>query len=377
MSEVVLHLSGPDSEHEQVWKSIGVERIVYERAEEDGLGRVVRDGTWPGIRRGANRRGFEAEVASASNEPWVDANGYLVEYWRSLDPGRAVWLGQSPPEREDVKFADHSIEVALVEARLAGGNFVLRLPKQFSERLFSGEKNAVAAWTRLGETVRWLREHEALFGLPPMPNIMAMVEPGMATREIANLLHRRGASPYLCAAASGLPAGQQAAAVVGAGLKTLPPSAFEAARAGAVLVVDQPAPAGATLTRQDTDRNIYALGQGRVVSYTRRIVDPSEFALDVIDLITHKRRATRIWNASTVIPAATVGPRPGEAILRLVNYGAQAREDVQAHIFGHYARAVLVRPGHPAQTLPTARRGGATEVFLPTLERVGIVRFSN
>ncbi|MFN7544246.1 MAG: hypothetical protein ACK5TN_15805 [Acidobacteriota bacterium] len=377
MSEVVLHLAEADSAHDALWRKIGVGRIVRDKAEEDSLGRLIRDGTWPGIRRPANRTGFAAEVASASNEPWVDANGYLVEYWRSLDPGRPVWLAPAPPEREDVKFADHSLELALIEARLAGGNCVLRLPKAFSARLFAGESGAAAAWTRLGETVRWLRQQQSLFGLEPMPNITALVEPGLPTREIANLLHRRGASPYLQAAARALPTGHKAEALVGAGVKVLPPSVIEAVRSGAMLVWDQPAPTGAELSRQDSDRNFYTLGQGRVVSYTRRIADPSEFALDVIDLITHKRRAARIWNASSVIAAATRGPVAGEAILRLVNYGAQAREDVQAHVFGHYARALLLRPGQAPEPLKTARRGASTEVFLPVLERVAIVRFSN
>jgi hypothetical protein len=377
MSEVVLHLPEAGGGHEALWQAIGVSRIVRDKAEEDALGRLVRDGTWPGVRRPANRTGFDAEVASASNEPWVDANGYLVEYWRSFDSVRPVWLAPSPPEREDVKFADHSLELALIEARLAGGNCVLRLPKTFSDRLFASEARAVAAWTRLGETVRWLRQHQSLFGLEPMPNITALVEPGMPTREIANLLCRRGASPYLLASASAMPPGHKATALVGAGLKALPSSVLAAVRAGSLLVWDQPAPVGAELSRQDVDRNFYTLGQGTVVSYTKRIADPSEFALDVIDLITHKRRATRIWNASSAIPAATRGPIAGEAILRLVNYGAQPREDVQAHVFGHYSRALLLRPAHSPLPLKTARRGSSTEVFLPLLERAAIVRFSN
>ena len=39
----------------------------------------------------------------------------------------------------------------------------------------------------------------------------------------------------------------------------------------------------------------------RLSRIKRPIADPSEFALDVIDIITHKRRAVRTWNAPAVI----------------------------------------------------------------------------
>ena len=38
-----------------------------------------------------------------------------------------------------------------------------------------------------------------------------------------------------------------------------------------------------------SDRDYLALGKGQVVAYQRPIADPSEFALDVIDIITHKQ----------------------------------------------------------------------------------------
>jgi hypothetical protein len=62
--------------------------------------------------------------------------------------------------------------------------------------------------------------------------------------------------------------------------------------------------------------------------------------------------------------------------MHVVNYGGSAREEVQVHIQGHFAKATLLRPEAAPLPLKTARRGPSTEVFLPTLERLATVRFS-
>jgi len=342
------------------------------------LGRVVTDGLWPGIRRGPSRRGREVEVASASSEPWVDANGYLVAYHRALDAKTPVLLAYEANEKAgvkpDVEIPYGTSELALIEARVGGGNFVVDLPVRYRSGLIAGEAKATEAWKSLARTAAWLKQNEALFGRPALAQVMAMVEPGGATREIANLLHRRGASPLLCGA---LPGNAKPLALVVAGLKQIPVECFKVAEEGGLVVTDQKALPGTTLIREETDRVFCRLGNGTVVAYRKPIVDPSEFAMDVIDLITHRRRATRLWNALSAIPLATDGERPGEALLHVVNYGSPAREEIQAHIQGHFSKATLLSPEKAPVVLKTVRRGPSTEVFLPTLERVAVVRFSN
>jgi hypothetical protein len=343
-----------------------------------GLGRVVSDGLWPGIRRGPSRRGQEVEVASASREPWVDANGYLVAYHRALDPKTPVLLAHEANERAgvkpDVEIPYGTAELALIEARVGGGNFVVDLPERYRQGLLAGEAKATAAWKALARTAAWLKQNEALFGRSALPQVMAMVEPGGATREIANLLHRRGASPLLV---STLPGPAKPLALVVAGLKQVPAACFQVAEEGGIVVADQKNLPSMTLIREETDRLFYRLGKGTLVAYRRPIVDPSEFAMDVIDLITHRRRATRLWNALSAIPLATEGERAGEALLHVVNYGSAAKEEIQAHIQGHFSKALLLSPEKAPLVLKTARRGPSTEVFLPTMERLAVVRFYN
>ena len=79
--------------------------------------------------------------------------------------------------------------------------------------------------------------------------------------------------------------------------------------------------------------------KGQVVAYKRPVADPSEFALDVIDIITHRKRAVRTWNAPAVIALAT-----GEKLVHLVNYGSPIDMDVQTRVQGHFTKATLMRP---------------------------------
>ena len=125
----------------------------------------------------------------------------------------------------------------------------------------------------------------------------------------------------------------------------------------------------------EPDRDYYLLGKGQVVAY-KPIADPSEFALDVIDIITHKQRAVRLWNAPAVIALATASPRPRERLMHLMNYGSPINMEVQARVQGHFEKATLLRPDADPLPLQAAKRGTTTEVQVPELRRLGVVVFS-
>jgi hypothetical protein len=130
------------------------------------------------------------------------------------------------------------------------------------------------------------------------------------------------------------------------------------------------------LVRSQEDREFYSLGRGQVVAYREAISDPGEFSFDVIDIVTQKRRAARLWNAPTVIALATScppGANRGRALLHLINYGSRFSNDMLAGIQDWYSRASLLRPEAAPLSLPTARRGTTTEVSIPELGRVGVL----
>jgi hypothetical protein len=133
---------------------------------------------------------------------------------------------------------------------------------------------------------------------------------------------------------------------------------------------------GLKAVRSEADRDFYAIGKGQIVAYKKPIADPSEFALDVIDLITHKSRPVRLWNAPAVIALVTNSPRAGERLAHMINYGSPIDSEMQARVQGHYTKAVLLRPDAAPLALKAAKRGATTEVFVPALKRLGVLVFS-
>ena len=400
--QLVARWPGPEIAHLPLLRKAGIEALVTlapvpaafvqaaasagiaVETEAAALAGAVTRGLWPGIRRPGRKPGWDNDLfASPSAEPWIDSNAYLVPLERTLG-GRAAPVIAYTASPEHGLAADRSVpfetlELALIEARLQGGNFILSLDPRYRAALLTGDAKALAAWASLGRTAAWLRAASSLFGHAAPPTLTALVEPGTPTAEIANLLYRRNASPRLALGSSPPAADAQRILLLAAvSLKAVPDAVWKHAEAGSMVMVDDPALVRPEWRRvkQEPDREFFSLGAGSVVVYRRRIADPSEFALDSIDLIGHQRRTARVWNAQSTVVFSTAGPEPGEALLHVVNYGAPQREEVQARLHGRFTQATLYRPESAAPSpLKTTPRGLATEVFLPNLERAAVIRF--
>ena len=165
---------------------------------------ALTNGLWPGVRRGPSQ-GQDEFTASATERPWVDANGYWIGMLRILYPNRPALLGYLPDEKAGVEpkglLPYDSLEVALVEAWVNGGNYLLALEPRYHARLLSGQAKALHAWRELGRTANWLVKHVSLFRQATLPTITILVEPDAGLAEIANLLYRQNASPALASAA--------------------------------------------------------------------------------------------------------------------------------------------------------------------------------
>jgi hypothetical protein len=153
------------------------------------------------------------------------------------------------------------------------------------------------------------------------------------------------------------------------------------ASAGASLVIDGGDASswwkvpGLKVARQFQDRGFYTLGAGRLLVYKELIVDPGDFALDVLDLAA-RRRPVRLWDASAVIAMASQADGRANLTLRLVNYGSPTRGDIMAQVRGVYNSASMLRPGQPSVALRTCRRGANTDVLVPGFRRLAVVVFS-
>jgi hypothetical protein len=341
---------------------------------------VTKGGLWPGIRSAGRRRNPDTDVASASNEPWIDTNLYLVACERATAPTKTPLLAYTRGEDAANKMVPfESLEIALAEAWMMGGNFALELDDRYIRALRANDPKAQTAWTKLGRTAGWLKQNTASFGRPSLPVITALYDGRGGSRELANLLYRRNAAPRIVTAPP--PPSPRIKALIAASIT--PPAdpakttILAHAKAGAVVIVDADwwrDPAAQSI-KLDADREIFSLGKGKVVAYKKRVADPSEFALDVIDLVTHRQRAVRLWNANTIVGVATEG-KPNSVTLILLNYGTNLPEDIQVQVLGHFAKASMLAPGEAPVSLKTAKRAAMTEVFVPKLERACVIEFA-
>jgi hypothetical protein len=338
---------------------------------------VLTEGSWPGVAHPAAVAGRGDETASASREPWIEIDSFWVPYLRALFPDRPAVLGpKADPGERMIPF--DSLELALIEARVLGGNFILHIEPRYRAALLRGDEKALAAWRQLGRTARWLREQKSLMGLPVFPQVTQLVELGAETAEVAKLMYRRNVSPAVAAAdRPPVPDREHRLALVAVELRKPADGVrnriLAHADAGAFVVVngDWWRTSRLRLLRKEEDRDFYGLGRGQIVAYRDAIADPSEFALDVVDLITHKRRAARLWNAPAVVAVAS-----GKGILHCVNYGSPAGMPVQARIQGVYSKATLLRPDAETVALKVARRGSTTEVMIPEIRHLATIVFA-
>ncbi|MCC6343882.1 MAG: hypothetical protein IT166_16885 [Bryobacterales bacterium] len=341
------------------------------------LGPVMKDGLWPGISRGPNVEGRGDETASASREPWVNANGYQVQVERAL--GGKPLLGYLPNDRAGVSpdrvVPFDTLKLALTEARVNGGNYILALEPHYRTALLGGEEKAKSAWRSLGTTARWLKANASSYGLPLLPTITMVVDRSDETHEMANLLFRRGASPNVVSVERVPKPSPRILVVSAAGLKPVPEAVLDHARAGATVIIDAAPAAAWKKVKTERDRDFYSLGKGQVLVYHEPIADPSEYALDVIDVATYRRRPVRIWNALASIAIAGSGPVRGQTLMHVVNYGSAIDQEVQARVQGHFTKATLLRPESQPLDLKVFHRGTTTEIFLPSLDMVATVRF--
>jgi hypothetical protein len=355
---------------------------------------ALAGGAWPGIGREPSAPDID-EIAGASRQPWVDANGFRLAWLKAMCPLKRPALAYLPDSTAGVTperlVPYETLELALAEAWMNGGNYVMALEPRFRNALLRGDTKALGVWRDLGRTTRWLKQYRSFFGRPVLPCITAIVDEGEATAEIANLLYRQNASPALESVDSPPPPDPaRRAVVVAASLAAPRPEACRRilahAAAGSTLVVDrEPSEPwwkvpGLLLKRQEDDRETYIFGSGTVVAYKEKIADPSDFALDIIDLATHGRRAVRIWDGLTIIATVTAapseGPHRGSTLLHAINYGRPLHWDLLAYVRGNYSKAVLFRPESDPVRLNPIPRGTATEITVPELKRVASVLLS-
>ena len=345
---------------------------------------VFQTGKWPGIQRP------DPQSAGATHSLWMDQNCWLVQYLKARQPNTPPVLGYRPDADAGVTpsqmMAYDALELALVDAWVAGGNYLMDLHPRFREALLKAAPDATAAWIKTGKTAKWLRANEAMFRQSPLPIVTVLVN-GDMSQEIASLSYRQNVSPALVSADTPpSPDPARVKVLVAVGVEAPSGAARDKilanAGAGTTLVVDGAFKNAWWRTsalkplRTDAERTYYSLGKGQVVAYKEEVEDPGMVALDLIDFVTQKRRAARIWNCNAGILMATAGIEPGSALLHVMNYSRPQEMQMLAQIQGRFRHAVLMRPDGETVELKVSPRGSSSEVAIPRVGRIATVVFS-
>lgn len=342
---------------------------------------VFREGLWPGIHP------VEVDSAGASEKPWVDANAYLYTYLKGMYPNRAAVVSYRPdkdagvPPERSVPYA--SLELAIAEARSAGGNLILAVPDLYREGLLKGDARALASWKRLGHTLTLLRDRQGVFAGRTASRIAIVGHDWEQAYELLNMSYRNNLFPLV------IPE-RDVPVLTGMGLKVVaaagvsPSAAGRAhltgfARSGGTLVA---APAEADGPRWwqgafpakpagEKEQQAFILGKGRVIVHVDPVLDPAEFALDLVDTLG-KVRDLRVWNAPAVLGMVHRAEN-GRGLLTLLNYGGTHRDIILVRVAGVYQKAVIHRPGAAPASLVVKRRGNLSEMTLEILEGVALI----
>jgi len=345
---------------------------------------VLREGRWPGMQPP------DPSVASATESYWVDANSFVAGWLRGVHPERAALLGYRPDENAGVSkhrmIHFDSLELVLADAFAGGGNAILYFPEIHQKAILEGKQQALETWRSLADTARFLKEHLPVFRSPAASRVAVAAGTFEQSGELLNMLYRRNVSPAVFPAAS-LPEWQPGRSRVLVAANIATPSeagrrrALDLARSGGQVMA---APAAdndpkwwrdpaARVERKEEEREIHALGSGRVFGYAGPIIDPAEFALDVIDALGMRTRDLRIWGADTVIGVLGAG-RGGRTSVILVNYGHLLDEyEFLIRVEGAFSKAILREPGGAPSPLRVAARGSGTEINIDHLRRLALI----
>lgn len=341
---------------------------------------VLVAGQWPGIKP------RDPATASATEQPWVDSNLWLYAWLRAHFPGRPAVLGYRPDSSAgaspDRLLPPYTVEVALAEARAAGGNVILALPERYVRDLLAGKERARQDWAALARTAAFLKKHAARLSSPPGFRVLVLAGSPEQSGEVLNLLYRVNATPAVIAVER-LPEIDPERYPVAVAANLTPPAPDQErllayVKAGGALLaapeagVERPWWHGRSgkAVREEEGRIICELGTGRLIAYREPVVDAYEFALDVLEALGWKTRDLRLWNADTVV--GLLRRHGGGLSLELIDYGTRWRRnqepDLLVEVHGAYRSALLEAPELKAPVRLDARvRRDRTEFELRDL----------
>jgi hypothetical protein len=298
-------------------------------------------GLWPGIEI---EHAGGAATAGPTSTPWINTNTGFLRFVRAATES-AIWIGEQPPA--GVIFPAQRYALAVADATMAGGRWIIAVDADLERRLIAGESQALAAWKQIEAHVRYWDNAEWLAYRPYSQLVLVQDADsgGLLSGGILDLLS------VLHTSARPAPT------------RRLSASSFEGARV--VLNLDAES-AGA---RQKVELEKFARRGGLVVNPPAgwRFPDisaqqtlPNRRQLDQIQPIwevtyeatARKNFGVRTFNTASVLFHLLAKPDGSSLLVHLVNYADYLAEDVTVQVLGKWRRARLYSPEAGVRELP-------------------------
>jgi len=299
---------------------------------------LVTRGKWPGLEPMVQvAPGGEGATTSATGEPWIDSNAWLILYHRAATD-RPVLLSYDPPK--SARLRPGSVELGVAEAAVFGGHFAIKLDERFRQGLATAQPRAAAEWRRVARQLEFAES--PYFRGSPAGNIAVVVAApeGAAPKnaeldrvgEVMNLLARRNL-PFVVVPR-----------------KDASPATLE--KFAMVIAVGQP----------PLEVN------GPILVERKEVLDPSAFAAEMRKLLGERRLYT-LTNAETII-TYPLRLEDGRLALHLLNYAIDPVRDIRVRMAGKFSRAQLLAPGGDAPAALPIKDG---EFAIPELRISAVV----
>jgi hypothetical protein len=327
-----------------------------------------------GVRPSARNLADMGIRATASAEPWIDSNIWLVRATRSGDRSRPVWvhqLAEPAVPRDPIR--------SVADAAIGGGRWIVALDEELRAQLFRREAGALETWRQVAAYLRFSEDHAEWRSFVPYGNLALVVDTASETPEISheylNLVARRQV-PYRIVPRSALSpealAGFQAVLAMDAD----PPTAAERkllrefAEKGGLVIAPQ---SWGNAPKEDSYAEI-PLGKGRVIVYKGETPDAGTVARDLLELLAPEAMGLTVLNVPSTLASVSLEPSGKRALVQLLNYATEPSPRITVRFNGIFRAARLYTPeGAPVDLKVRAAANNRTEFVIPVLTTWGAV----
>jgi hypothetical protein len=277
---------------------------------------------WPAVQTGVQAGG--GADAGPTGVPWIDANGYLVQLTRAIEPAKPVWLDYGPPLDHGVQTAD-MYRLAICDGAAYGGRWVMRPGAEHLPIL-----------TRTADFFALHKDWRDYHPIAKLAVVSDFAGPNRALAvEVLNLLPRRRV-PYAVIPESRVPAADLSgfAAILWIGNRA-PAQLSEFAKKGGILIQPESA-------------------------------DPFQVTVDTHLRMSRRHDLLRLWNDGSMNAYYSASPDDREHLVQLINYSAaNPSEDVTLGLARSYTSARLYTLDDQPKEIPIHPVRSGIELRLP------------